>query len=179
MRIVSTAEIFDDPMWGATLKNRLAPYIPYVRHFWGGIESYKIQGTGVFKMPELDESAPPGLMVRVTNTPSRSPIKYIQVFPFIPASYLPLVGIRGGASRMISRVCAGGKLTMDEFTVVEKHNLPSTYHQGQILAFIPTDMYYDVQVRGKWVYLTRAEMEKLLSIGVPKEIRNKLTPFVT
>ena len=167
----------DDPIWAYTLNAKLKDYIPGVRHFWNNLDNIDVSNTGIYEMD--NEYSKPGLMYRVTNTPARSPIKNVQAFPFVPVAYLQLVNVAGGANRMVSRVCANNKFKIDEFTVVEKSHLPSTYHQGQFVAFIPTDMLNSTKCLGKFVYLTLPEMIALYQNDtVPVLIRNKLSKFI-
>lgn len=169
-------EKYDDPIWEYTLNAKLAPYIPAVRKFWENIEDIEVVGTGVF--PLQDKETPSGLMYRVTNTPVRSPIKHIQVFPFVPVTYLNLTNIAGGANRMVSRVCADNKFKIEEFTIIEKSNLPSTYHQGQFVAFVPTQTLNSIQSLGKWVYLTANEMIALMQDKVLPSIKYKVVKYI-
>ena len=169
-------EKYDDPIWEYTLNAKLAQYIPAVRDFWNNIEDIEIVGTGVY--PMKGDSNPPGLMYRVTNTPVRSPIKHVQVFPFVPVTYLNLTNIAGGANRMVSRVCADNRFKIDEFTIIEKSNLPSTYHQGQFIAFVPTQVLNSVKDLGKWVYLTAPEMLALMQDKVLQSIKYKVIKYI-
>lgn len=162
---------YDDPIWEYTLNAKLAMYIPKVREFWKNIEDIDVTGTGVYPVP--GDNVPAGLMYRVTNTPVRSPIKNVQVFPFVPTMYLNFTNVAGGATRMVARVCAGGKFTIDEFTIVEKSNLPSTYHQGQIIAFVPTQVLNEGKALGRWVYLTANELMALAQGTVINSIKGK------
>ena len=169
--------MLDDPIWQYVMNSKLVPYIPHVRKFWEEIEDIDLTGTGVY--PVTGEGIPPGLMYRVTNTPVRSPIKHVQVFPFVPVSYLQITNVAGGATRMVSRVCADGQFTVEEFTIVEKHNLPSTYHQGQFVAFVPTAVLNGAHSLGKWVYLTVPEMIAVAKTpGVPKSVTAKMIKFI-
>ena len=169
-------EKYDDPIWEYTLNAKLAQYIPAVRKFWDNIENIEIVGTGVYPMKSEDN--PPGLMYRVTNTPVRSPIKHVQVFPFVPVAYLNLTNIAGGANRMVSRVCADNKFKIEEFTIIEKSNLPSTYHQGQFVAFVPTQVLNSVKDLGKWVYLTTPEMIALMQEKVLSSVKCKVVKYI-
>lgn len=169
-------EKYDDPIWEYTLNAKLAVYLPAVRKFWENIEDIVVMNTGVF--PVCGEDVPSGLMYRVTNTPVRSPIKHIQVFPFVPVAYLNLTNVSGGANRMVSRVCAGNKFRIEEFTIIEKSNLPSTYHQGQFVAFVPTQTLNSVQSLGKWVYLTTNEMIALMQDKVLPSIKGKVIKYI-
>lgn len=169
-------EYYDDPIWEFTLNSKLAPYIPAAREFWNNIESVEVNCTGVF--PITGESIPPGLMYRVTNTPVRSPIKHIQAFPFVPTAYLNIVGIPGGYNKMIQRVCYDRQFKIDEFTIIEKSNLPSTYHSGPFVAFVPTAMLDNVQVMGKWVYMTLPEMMAIMEGVIPSSIKYKLGKYI-
>lgn len=167
----------DDPIWEYVLGTKLAPYIPYVREFWKNIADINIIGTGVFKFN--NDNAPPGLLYRVTNTPVRSPIKNVQVFPFVPVNYLQLTNVAGGALRMVSRVCSDNKFSIEEFTIIAKSNLPSTYHQGQIVAFVPSNILNEAQKLGKWIYFTVEEMYRLSTLtDIPDSIKFKIKKYV-
>jgi len=166
---------FDDPIWDFVLNSKLAQYIPAVRKFWDNVEDIEIVSTGVFPIQDTDV---PGLMYRVTNTPVRSPIKNIQVFPFVPVAYLQITNVAGGANRMVSRVCAEGRFKIEEFTIIEKSNLPSTYHQGQFVAFVPTQLLDSVKPLGKWVYLTANEMVSLMQEKVIPSIKYKVIKYI-
>lgn len=167
-------DTYDDPIWEYTLITRLQPYIEAVRNFWQNIDSIDVKGTGVYSV----QGAPSGLMYRMTSTPVRSPIKGIQIFPFVPSAYLQIANVPGGYTRMIGRKCADNKLHIDEFTIIEKSNLPSTYHQGQFLAFIPTAMLEENTFNGKYVYLTADEMRKIVKADLPDSIKNKLIKYL-
>ena len=159
---------YDDPIWPFILTERLKKYIPAVREWWSRADQLTVEGTGIF--PVCDE--PPGLMYRVTKSASKSPIKNVQVFPFVPSAYLQIKGVAGGSTKMCERICAKG-LVIDEFTIVEKHNLPSTYNQGQLLAFIPTEVLAGSRTLGKYVYLTLPELEALSQGTVPPSVQAK------
>ena len=172
---------YDDPIWEYVLNTKLQEYVQPVREFWEQIESIDITGTGVYpivKDKHIASDVPPGLMYRVTNTPVRSPIKNVQVFPFVPVSYLQLTNVSGGATRMVSRVCADNRFTIEEFTVIEKSNLPSTYHQGQFVAFVPTRVLEDTSQLGKWVYMTRPEMIGLMQDKVVQSVKAKVIKYI-
>ena len=176
--------------WDYILNSKLAEYIPAVHRFWDNITSMVIHGTGVY--PVQGDDVPPGLMYRMTNTPARSPIKGVQVFPFVPVPYLHFTNVPGGASRMVSKVCAGGRFMIDGFVIVEKskafaiavvrlyqqisseRNLPATYHQGQFLAFIPEEVYSGARDAGRWIYFKLEEMQQLCSGNVPFTVKQKL-----
>jgi hypothetical protein len=170
---ISKADRFDDPIWEYTLGSKLTPYIPFIREWWQKYDSINVSHTGVYSMSDMLEHAPSGLMYRVTNTPVRSPIKGVQAFPFIPVVYLQLTGISGGVTRMVERVCMRG-MTIEEFTVIEKHNLPSTYHQGQFVALVPTDVINSVEQLGRFVYLTVSEQVMLTMDMVPDSVKLKI-----
>lgn len=172
---MSVGKSYDDPVWEYVLSAKIQPYIIDARNFWGNISDIDVKGTGVF--PVKDANA--GFMYRVTNTPVRSPIKGVQVFPFVPVPYLQITGVAGGASRMISRVCADNKFVFDEFTIIEKHNLPSTYHSGQFLAIIPTAVLeHRDELQGKYIYLTKEEMTSICT-GTPADsLINKVIKYL-
>ena len=175
---MSSAEILDDPLWEYVMHTKLDPYIPAVRKFWEDLYTLDIKGTGVYEIKYEDVDTPPGLMYRTTSTPVRSPIKGIQVFPFVPVAYLQLSRVAGGVSRMITRFCADNKFTIDEFTLIEKSNLPSTYHNGQFIAFIPTNMLENTEFIGKWVYLKTEEMQQLIQGVVSEAVKCKLIRYI-
>lgn len=168
-RVMMDRPGYDDPMWKYVVASRIEPYIPYIRSWWLNVESYRVNGTGVYEM----QNAIPGLYVRFTKSASKSPIKGVQAFPFIPTGYLQLSGIQGGASKMVERVCLSG-LVIDEFTVIEKHNLPSTYQQGQFVAVIPTDVYNEARSLGVWVYFTNGELVDIASGNITETIKQKV-----
>lgn len=165
----------DDPRWMYILNTKLAPYIPDVREFWKGVKALDIKATGVFPVRHSAEA--PGLMYRMTNTAARSPVKGVQVFPFVPVTYLQIMGVAGGVNRMVSRVCAGGRFKIDEFTIIEKSNLPSTYHHGQFIAFIPTAVLSGAEDLGKWMYITAAEIVSMQHGVIPASVRLKLGKY--
>ena len=174
---MADVKAYDDPIWEYVLATKLQPYIPYVREWWERVESIDINGTGVYPIISEDNDMPHGLMYRVTNTPVRSPIKNVQVFPFVPVSYLQITNVAGGANRMVSRVCAN-EFMIEEFVIIEKSNLPSTYHQGQFIAFVPKDILNGAKSLGKWVYLTAPEMCALVQGKVTTSIKNKLIKYI-
>lgn len=159
----------DDPIWGYLLETRLLPYLPYVREWWANIENFTVEGTGTMLVPD----APPGLSIRFTRTAVRSPIKGVQAFPFVPAAYLQITGVQGGSTKMIARVCADNLFKMEEFTIVCKSHLPSTYQQGQFLAFIPTEILEDTSLLGQWFYLNHAELAEMVRGKVPESVIQK------
>lgn len=163
---------YDDPIWEYTLATKLHPYIEPARRFWDTVEDIFISGTGVY--PITGDDVPPGMMYRMTNTPVRSPIKHVQIFPFVPVSYLNITGVAGGVNRMVSRVCADDKFTIDEFTIIEKSNLPSTYHQGQFIAIVPTEILKGARTLGKWIYCTVPEMMSIAQGIIPKTLAAKM-----
>jgi hypothetical protein len=147
----------DDPVWEYLLRTRLEPYIEPARKWWTEVDMLEPADTGVYPIKD----GPPGFMLRFTRTAIRSPIRGIQAFPFVPSAYLQLTGIQGGSVKMVERLCQDNTFIMDEFTIVVKTNLPSTYNQGQILCFIPTELLHDVASLGVWVYLTPSELNEL------------------
>lgn len=169
--------IFSDPIWEYVLVSKLQPYIETVRKWWDNYANLTIRGTGVFPVDYDDVDCPPGLMYRVTSTPVRSPIKHVQAFPFVPTAYLQITGVPGGVNKMIERECTKG-LHLDEFVIVEKHNLPSTYHKGQFVAFVPLSVMEGREQLGKYVYLTRSELTALTQGNILPSINNKLLQYL-
>jgi hypothetical protein len=155
MDIVKGKPGLDDPIWEYVLLDSLKKYIPKVREWWRDYENMDIQDTGVV---ELDSNLP-GLMARFTRAASRSPVKGIQAFPFIPTAFLQLRNIQGGANKMVERITAKG-LVMDELKIVCKSNCPSTYYGGQIICFIPKKIYEEREF-GKWIYFTRSQLQEI------------------
>jgi hypothetical protein len=111
-------------------------------------------------------------MFRFTRTAKRSPIKDIQAFPFVPTAYLQMSGVQGGANKMIERLCYVDFM-IEEFTIIERHNLPSTYQQGQFVAFIPSILLQDITAFGQWVYLSHDEMLAVVKGHVPFSLQEK------
>ena len=159
----------DDPVWAYTLETRLLPYIPSIREWWTKIDNITTVETGVYPI----DDGPPGLFFRFTRTAKRSPILGVQAFPFVNVGHLQLTGVTGGAMKMIARVCSGGRLIIDEFTCIEKHNLPSTFHSGQFIAFVPTTLYNATIKNGQWIFMTQEEMLAICKGHVPITVYNK------
>jgi len=159
----------DDPLWEHVLQQRLMPYIPAVDAWWANIPDLSVHHTGIYGI----EGAPPGLMYRFTRSPVKSPIKGIQAFPFVQTGYLQITGIQGGSTKMVERVCRQG-LIINEYKIIEKHNLPSTINQGQFVAFVPITMYENTKELGSWLYFTQDEMVKLLKGEISDAMRNKI-----
>ena len=176
--MMNEEQIFDDPIWEYTLATKLMPYIPLIKKWWEGYEHLSVSSSGVFDLSfEDDTEVLPGLMIRVTNTPVRSPIKNVQCFPFIPTAYLQIAGVPGGVQRMIERVCKKG-LVLEGIKVIEKHNLPSTYQRGQFLAFVPVDILEGAKTLGKYVYLTVAELHAMANNNLPQSVIAKCYQYV-
>lgn len=174
-------KLYDDPLWEWVLGTKVQEYIPVARDFWERIHDIDISGTGCYPVKKgihTDRDVPPGFQYRVTNTPVRSPIKNIQVFPFIPVGYLQIANVAGGVSKMISRVCSDNRFTIEEFTIIEKHNLPSTYNQGQFIAIVPTAMLENAKILGRWVYLNLNEMTALCLDNILPSVKTKLIKYI-
>ena len=167
--------VYDDPIWEYCIATKIQPYIQVVKKWWEQYEKMDVRGTGVFNF-EIegveDKDVPPGLMVRITSTAVRSPIKNIQAFPFVPTAYLQIAGVPGGVNRMIERVCKKG-LVIDSIKLVEKHNLPSTYQKGQFIAMVPESIYEGSQKLGKYVYMTLQELCAMAKGSLPQSVQCK------
>jgi hypothetical protein len=144
------------------------PYVAPVREWWETIDIHEYADTGVYGL-----AGPPGLNVRFTRTAIRSPIRGIQAFPFVTAACLQLMGIQGGSTKMLNRVCLDNRFTIDEFTIICKSNLPSTFQQGQILAFVPTDILNGSNAIGRWLYFRPNEILALANGIVLPTVLNK------
>ena len=171
--------VYDDPIWEYCVATKVQPYITAVKKWWEQYEKMDVRGTGVFEFEceDVDLNAVPGLMVRITSTAVRSPIKNIQAFPFVPTSYLQIAGVPGGVNRMIERVCKKG-LSIDGIKLVEKHNLPSTYQKGQFIAFVPESVYEGSQKMGKYVYMTLQELCAMAKGTLPQSVICKCYQYI-
>jgi hypothetical protein len=146
----------DDPIWDYVIESRLRPYIERAREWWANVHNFEMIDTGII---EIDENYP-GLYARFTRTAVRSPVKGIQAFPFIPIPRLQITGVQGGVVKMIDRRCLNNRLKIDEFTIVAKSNLPSTFSGAQIIAIIPTEIM-ESRNFGVWLYFTPDELSLL------------------
>lgn len=153
---------------------RLAKYMPTIREFWKRYPNdIMMDHVGSFM---VDEANAPGLMYRVCPNSIRSPIKHLQVFTFVPVAFLQISGISGGVNRMVERVC--NEVTLDEFTIVQKHASPATYNGGHILCIVPTEYYNGTKSMGKWVYLTYDELMLLRKHEIPVSAHQKFMKFI-
>ena len=75
---------------------------------------------------------------------------------------------------MVNRVCMNDQFTIEEFTIIEKSNLPSTYNQGQFIAFVPTDILKGARTLGRWIYCTIPEMMSIAQGKIPKTLEAKM-----
>ena len=168
--------IYEDPIWEYALVAKLQPYLPAVKHFWEHYSELHPTSTGVTPYEPKDVECPPGLMIRMTNTPVRSPIKHVQAFPFVPVSYLQIAGVSGGVNKMVERICHKG-LELEGLIILEKHNLPSTYQNGMILCFVPKDVLEGARDLGKYVYLTFQELCIMAQGDLPKTVCAKCAQY--
>jgi hypothetical protein len=161
---------YEDPYWQAVLKIALEPYIEDARKWWLNKEKTVIKDTGVSEI----QGSKPLLFQRFTRVAARSPIKGIQAFPFLPTARLQLKNILGGSTKMIQNVCRNNKFKLEEFTIVCKANLPSTFNQAQFVAFIPTHVLeQNIEKLGEWIYLTREELSALTRNEILKTVKAK------
>lgn len=159
----------DDPIWDYVLTTRLQKYIPYVREWWNDVHNFSMLDTGIVEVYHEDA---PGLYARFTRTAIRSPIRGIQAFPFVPTPRLQITGVQGGSTKMIARVCLNNRLKMDEFTIICKGKLPSTFNAEQFVAFIPTELLEN-KILGNWLYFTPEECSMIARGETNEAIRNK------
>lgn len=169
--------ILDDPIWEYTVVTKLMPYLPAIRRWWENYDKLKIVSVGIFPIEYDDIECPPGLQMRICNTPVRSPIKHVQAFPFVPTAYLQIIGVPGGVNKMIERVCHKG-LKLEEFTIIEKHNLPSTCQSGQWLGFVPTEIFEGTKSLGKYIYFTLPELMGLAQGNVLNSVILKCARYL-
>jgi hypothetical protein len=162
----------DDPVWPFILKQRLEPYLVYIRKWWASVEELTPFDTGVFPI-EYSVDQPAGLFYRFTRASVRSPVRGIQAFPFVIAASLQISGVRGGSTKLVQWLLGNDDFTMDEFMLIELHNLPSIFNQSQAIAFIPIDMYIETRLLGKWIYLTMDEISSLIRGEVTASVRQK------
>jgi hypothetical protein len=170
--MIDDRKMLDDPVWPYILKQRLEPYMPYIRRWWGELEDISPLDTGVFQI-EYSTDQPPGLFYRFTRTSVRSPIRGVQAFPFIVAACLQITGVKGGSTKLIQWLLGSDNFTIDEYSVIELHNLPSIFNQGQAIALIPTDIYVDAHNVGKWIYFTNDQISSLIRGIVSEDIQRK------
>lgn len=150
------------------LSARLLPYLVDMREFWKDVDSISTVISG-------EHSYKKDILYRVTNTPTRSPIKNIQVFPFISTASL---GMTSGYQQMLSKICGSGKFRIEEFTIIVKSGIPTMFQRGQWLSFVPTDLLEKAQDIGTWVFLTKDEMRNLcITDGVYASIKQKIIRF--
>ena len=160
-----------DSDWEYIFVSKIMPYIDCIKKWWRMYGDNEITSTGVFPMTFDDGTkVPTGLFVRTTATARRSPIKHVQVFPFIPTSYLPIYKVPGGMNRMIERVCKNDAIKIDGLQVVEKHNLPSTWHRGQFVAFVPQEIYNNALSLGRYIYIYKAELICMANGKLPESM---------
>lgn len=168
--------VLDDPIWEYVLATKLQPYLPAVKRWWENYENIKVLSTGILPIEYDDIEVPPGLMMRMTSTSVRSPIKGVQAFPFVPTGYLQIAGVSGGVARMVERVCAKG-FEIDGLKVIEKHNL-RTYGKGQMICFIPKDVLDGARELGKYMYLTVQELCSMAKGRLPDTVIAKCYQYI-
>ncbi len=151
------------------LSTRLIPYLKDMREFWQ-------QVTGINTMITGEHKFKGDIYYRVTNTPNRSPIKNIQVFPFVSTANLGIGS--SGYQQTLAKICCENKFRIEEFTIIVKSGIPTMFQRGQWLAFIPTDVLEKAQDIGTWVFLTKEEMRNLcITEGVYASIKQKVIRF--
>ena len=145
----------DDPIWEHVLIQRIMPYIPTIREWWNNVENFTMLDTGIVEL----ECPIAGLYVRFTRTAIRSPIRGVQAFPFIPTGRLQITGVQGGSTKMVERLCLNGRMKIEEFTIICKNNLPSTFNASQLIAIVPTHIIENVKENlGMWLYFKPSEL---------------------
>jgi hypothetical protein len=165
-------KLLDDPVWPFIVKQRLEPYLPYADRWWDELDGLSPFDTGVYPI-EYSADQPPGMFYRFTRTAVRSPIKGVQAFPFVVAGYLQITGVAGGSTKLIQWLLGANTFELGKYTLIELHNLPSLFNQGQAIAFVPTEIFVDVRELGKWIYFTNAEISSLIRGEVIDSVRNK------
>jgi len=151
------------------LTTRLLPYLTDMREFWKKVDTINTVITGEHKYKGE-------ISYRVTNSPGRSPIKNVQVFPFIATADLGIA--LSGYQQIIARVCRENKFRIEEFVIVVKSGIPTMCQRGQWISFVPIDVLEKAQDVGSWVFLTKEEMRNLcITDGVYASIKQKVIRF--
>lgn len=152
------------------LFSKLRPYLPAVKRWWEeereGRHSFSMSAQPV-KYTDLECTE--GLFARVFQSPSKSPIKGVSAFPFVPTQQLQIAGIPCGATKMVEDVCAEG-LILEGFMLIERHNIASLNRRGQVICFIPAEK---AESKGSYIYLTAEEQEALVRGIVLKSVAEK------
>lgn len=152
------------------LISRLMPYLDEMRKFWANVKNINVLISGEHKVEGVQD-----MYYRVTSTPTRSPIKNVQVFPYIPTAVL---GMANGYQQILAKLCCDKSFRFEEFTILVKSGIPTMCQRGQWLTFIPTDILNQDQDRGTWVYLTKEEMKNLcITDGVYNSVKQKVIRY--
>jgi hypothetical protein len=154
-------------LYTGLIKDQLKPYIVAARQWWTDADKFCPRATGT--MPY--EGGPNGMCIRFARTPALSPLRGIQSFPFVPSTYLDIQFVPGGIKKMIKHVCDIG-LTMEEFTIIEKSNLSSTFTQGQLLCLVPTVTLNELPC-DRWIFMRDEEIHMVMEGIVPEEVKEK------
>lgn len=158
--------------WERVLVDRLQHLVPVAERFWANVANIDVNRTGSFPLPGEEDSK---MMVRITRAASKSPIKGIQAFPFLPADELRVSLVPGGYKRMIKKVL-GEEMELDGMKILEVENCRNTYTRGTVIAFIPPER---LETRWeRWMYLTRDDAWALARGAVPKGIQIKANKWV-
>lgn len=158
--------------WERVLVDRLQDAIPIAKRFWAEVKNLDVTRTGVFPLSYAGET---GVMVRITRAASKSPIRGIQAFPFLPADELKIATVPGGYKRMVKKVCKDS-MELDGIKIIEIENCRNTYTRGTVLALIPPERLNDRWER--WMYITRDDAWALSRGEVPADIKKKSKKWI-
>lgn len=152
------------------LMTKLSPYIPSVREFWKTIDRVNTIKPGVHICDENDD-----LSYFVGKTITRTPLKYVPIFPFIKISQLNIVGLACDIDTHVRGVCDGDSFTLDDFVITYVRSRTFFGYTAGVLAFIPKDVYESTKSIGHVVYITKAEAETILrGNSIPSSFRNRV-----
>jgi len=156
----------DDPIYEMLFRDKMKQYIEVAREWYKG--SYSFRETGVF---DLQLDAAPGLTVKFSKAEGQSPIKGIQMFLFVPVTYLQLPPCPGGI-RYTVRYIVKDAYDWDEFTLFAKAGLINTNPQSLNVCIVRTD---DLNKRalGRWFYFNENMLRELAAGLCTTELRDK------
>ena len=162
----------DTDAWERVLVDRLKHLVPVAERFWANVSSLEVNRTGSFPLQGEESSK---MMVRITRAASKSPIKGIQAFPFLPADELRISLVPGGYKRMIKKVL-GEEMELDGMKILEIENCRNTYTRGTVIAFIPPER---LKARWeRWMYVSLDDAWALSRGEVPDAIQHKAEKWV-
>lgn len=161
----------DDKVFEYLLIDVLKPYTLAAREWWKDLPDKSF--THCTTMPI--KTGPPGFFERVSKSPRISPVYGVQAFPVVMVSSLNLPHMLGGAVQLVEYICKKGFI-IEEFTLISKVGLHSTFRQGLFLCYIPTELLKGAP-KPRWVYMRPNEILELACGIVTKELAARVLPF--